>query len=135
MDKETHILNPSTNRFVLVGSSKYKRLVKEGVIKPHVPQPQTQPQPAPSRPPSPESPPSTRSLKKELIKTTTDIVRDNRQDFVDLTQKQTDALLKRMLYEKLCIDKPNAKKKTHKKHKKKYASSSSDSSDADTDSE
>ena len=129
MDKETHILNPSTNRFVLVGSSKYKRLVKEGVIKPHVPQP------AQSRPPSPESPPSTRSLKKELIKTTTDIVRDNRQDFVDLTQKQTDALLKRMLYEKLCIDKPNAKKKTHKKHKKKYASSSSDSSDTDTDSE
>ena len=55
--------------------------------------------------------------------------------FVDLTQKQTDALLKRMLYEKLCIDKPSSKKKTHKKHKKKYASSSSDSSDTDTDSE
>jgi hypothetical protein len=134
MDKETHILNPSTNRFVLVGSPKYKRLVKEGVIKPHVPQTRPpSPEPAQARPPSPKPAQATRSLKKELIKTTIDIVRDNRQDFVDLTQKQTDALLKRMLYEKLCIDKPNTKK-THKRNKKKYATSSSDS-DTDTDSE
>jgi hypothetical protein len=126
MDKETHILNPSTNRFVLVGSPKYKRLVKEGVIK------KPEPQPAPSRPPSPEPaqarPSQSRSLKKEVMNVATNIVRDNRQDFVDLTQKQTDALLKRMLYEKLCVDKPS--KKTHKKKRYDSSSDSSDSSDS-----
>ena len=130
MDNKLHILNPTTNRFVLIGSPKYKRFIKEGVIKPAPSQPAREPQAAPSRPPSPEPAQArssqSRSLKKEVMNVATDIVRDNRQDFVDLTQKQTDALLRRMLYEKLCIDKPS--KKTHKK--KRYDSSSSDSSDS-----
>ena len=126
MDNKLHILNPTTNRFVLIGSPKYKRLIKEGVIK-------SQPQPAQTRPPSPvEILAQPKSLKKELIKTAVDIVADNKTDFVDLSQKETDKLLRRMLYEKLCLDKPSSKKhkKTHKK--KKYDSSSgSDTTDSD----
>ena len=55
------------------------------------------------------------------------IIKENSKDFKSLSQKQSDELLKKMLYEKLCIDKP--KKKQNNKSKLKFKVRSLDSSD------
>jgi hypothetical protein len=118
------ILNPATNRFVNYGSQKYYRLVNEGVIKPVDEKaeanaeatltiiPEVKPEPI-------VAPPVKQLLAEEL----TTIVKENKKEFQkELTQKETDALLRRLLYEKLCISKKGKSKKKEKpkKKKKKY---------------
>ncbi len=127
------VINPRTNRFVHVGTQKYKRLISEGVIQP-VSEPEETIRPA-TAPAAPES------LKVKLIETATDIVKENAAKFTpELTQEQTDRLLKKMLYEKLCIKpKPSNDRKPKKKKKKtkfkvvEPQSSSSDSESSDSD--
>jgi len=106
------VINPRTNRFVHVGTQKYKRLISEGVIQP-VADPEEIIRPA-TAPAAPEN------LKVKLIETATDIVKENAAKFTpELTQEQTDRLLKKMLYEKLCIKpKPSNDRKPKKKKKK-----------------
>ena len=134
MTEETHILNPATSRYVRVGSDRYKKLVREGVLKPAAPSPTPAPvtvaaSAKPTPVPSPD-PPKPRSLKKELVKLTTDIVRDNKRELVDLSQKETDAYIRRMLYEKLCV---NGNKKIKKKKKKYHYISDSESESDESD--
>jgi hypothetical protein len=128
------VLNPKTNRFVHVGTQKYKRLISEGVIQP-VSDPEETITPA-TAPAAPES------LKVKLIETATDVVKENATKFTpELTQEQTDRLLKKMLYEKLCIKpKPSKTKKPKKKKKPKFKvvepqSSSSDESESESESD
>jgi hypothetical protein len=126
------VLNPKTNRFVHVGTQKYKRLISEGVIQP-VSEPEEIITPA-TAPAAPES------LKVKLIETATDVVKENATKFTpELTQEQTDRLLKKMLYEKLCIKpKPSNDRKPKKKKKNQNSkvvapqSSSSESESSDS---
>jgi hypothetical protein len=123
---ESVVLNKRTNRFVKVGTPRYLRLLREGAVDP--PTPACEPE-APAEPPvAPVSPAAAAAqpapndlLKDSIIEKTTEIVRENKEQFADLTQGETDKLLRRMLYEKLCGDggKKNAKKNAKKKKKKK----------------
>jgi hypothetical protein len=100
------IMNPQTNRFVKVGSQKHKRLIMEGVLLPED------------------------DFSSKLKETCTDIVESNSDAFTsDLSQDQIDTLLKKMLYEKLCIQ--PIKKKKKKKKKIVYPSSSESESESD----
>jgi hypothetical protein len=114
------IINPKTNRFVNVGTQKYKRLVSEGVIQPVDAAPAAPAAaPAPAAP-APAAAAAPASLKVKLIETATDIVKENANKFsTELTQEQTDRLLKKLLYEKLCIPIKAKKKKKPKEKKKK----------------
>ena len=125
------VLNPKTNRFVHVGTQKYKRLISEGVI-----QPVSDPEETITPGTAPEN------LKVKLIDTATHIVKENATKFTpELTQEQTDRLLKKMLYEKLCIKAKLSKtKKPKKKKKPKFKivapqSSSSDESESESESD
>ena len=128
------VINPRTNRFVHVGTQKYKRLISEGVIQPVDDQEEQTPAIVPAAP---------ENLKVKLIETATDIVKDNVAKFTpELTQEQTDRLLKKMLYDKLCIKaKPSNDRKPKKKKKKpKFKvvapqSSSSDESESESESD
>ena len=72
------------------------------------------------------------------------IIKENQSSLVELTQKQTDTLLKRLLMEKLKLNDDNKVKKTTKKTKTKKKktrfklkppSSSEESSDEESESE
>ena len=121
------VLNPKTNRFVNVGSQKHKRLIAEGVFHPPVVAAPAVAAPAVAAPA--EQP----ELKDKLEETLTDIVKDNSKQFApELTQAQTDRLLKALLYEKLCVSSKTTKKtvstrKTAKKKKFKVVQPSSES--------
>lgn len=117
------IKNPLTNRSIKVGGDIYKKLLKDGVIKP--PEPKVEPEPRVE--PEPE-------VEKELMTAAVNTVAKNKKQFVGLSQKETDKMLKKLLYEKLVLS--NKKDKKKKKKKKKYYSSSessSESSDSESD--
>ena len=67
------------------------------------------------------------------------IIKENEPQFKELTQKETDQLLKRMLYEKLVLSKPKKEKKQPNPKKKKYKlrkiESSSEESESESDSD
>ena len=121
------VLNPLTKRYVNIGSQQYNKLVLEGLIKP----------PEEKAVEAEESPP----VKVLLAETLTDVVKQNKKQFEkEMTQQECDTLLRKLLYEKLCI---NEKKKPEKKEKKKKRikfkvmtppPSESDSSQSDSDS-
>jgi hypothetical protein len=141
---EALVLNKRTNRFVKVGTPRYLRLLREGAVDPPPPPP---PSPEASAEPPAAPVPLARepaaaaehpSLKASIIEQATDIVRDNKVQFLDLSQRDTDKLLRRMMYEKLCMN-ARAEKKKKKKSKVKFKSrkvaeeSSSSSSEEDSD--
>ena len=133
---EALVLNKRTNRFVKVGTPRYLRLLREGAVDP--------PPPPPPKPEASAEPPAASvsaaatatatqpppNLKASVIEQATDIVRDNKEQFLDLSQRETDKLLRRMLYEKLCVAKKK-KKKVKFKSRKVDSSSSSSSSEED----
>jgi hypothetical protein len=131
------ILNPKTNRFVKVGGPKYNRLVKEGFIKPEAtPEPLSEtivePEAVPEAVPEPTHVPKPVSVKAEMAKVAVDLVKKNEAQFVDLSKKETDKLLRKLLLEKLCPEKPKKKKKKSKyKLRTPPPSSSDESSDSD----
>ena len=145
------IKNPKTNRYIFYGTPLYSKLVREGVIQAYKPpklnnfnQEET-PQPQP-----PQSNRESQSLKTLVTNECVDTITKNKNRFSqNLTQEETDELLKRMLFEKLCISKKNLpttctkskKSKTKKKKKRRFKvkhnkvsppSSSSESSDLDS---
>ena len=135
---EALVLNKRTNRFVKVGTPRYLRLLREGAVDPPPPPP-PKPEASAEPPAAPVSaaaaaaatatatqPPP--NLKASVIEQATDIVRDNKEQFLDLSQRETDKLLRRMLYEKLCVAK---KKKKRVKFKSRKVDSSSSSSEED----
>lgn len=110
------VLNPITNRYIAVDSKVYNRLVKAGSIEPVTPQivtpepiiqvPETKIENVPKTVPVVTAPPVKELLANEL----TDIVKEHKKKFAkELTQKQTDALLRKLLYDKLCVSKKKKK--------------------------
>lgn len=95
---ENYAFNPVTGRLIKKGTAKYKKFVKLGMIVPGEKQ---------TLPKKPVPPPP---IKEKLATELTDIVKDNKAKFgKELTQEQTDALLKKLLFEKLCLGRPNTK--------------------------
>jgi hypothetical protein len=137
--KHDEVLNPQTGRFIKIGAQRHKRLVRLGVLPPvpHEEPPQNQKQTAQADPrPDPLGvlgvPPPPRlvrqtaveptplPVKKYLLEEATDIIKDHQRQFEpDLTQEQTDRLLKKLLYEKLCVRR-KTKKERHTKKRKKH---------------
>ena len=133
------VLNPVSNRFIKVGGFLYNRLLKEGLLTP---------QDKPTEPVETQIKPTTKiEPDKEqlatLVKETANaIVSDNENKFKNLTQKETTALLHRLLLEKLCAPdrikfdrtKPKPKKKPKTKFKLTPVQSDdySDSSESDS---
>lgn len=118
MDK---ILNPKSNRFVKVGTQKFKRLVAEGIIKPVGEIKQVEPveQVTEVKPVKVEQ---ALPIKEMLANELTDIVAEHKKQLTqELTQKQTEALLRKLLYERLCIVPKTKKEKPVKKKKKSKA--------------
>ena len=74
----------------------------------------------------PENSSKTKKIKKELK----EIAQENKEKFVGITQEQSDELLKKMLYEKLFVNKPTIDKKKKKK-KKKHVVVQSESEDSE----
>jgi hypothetical protein len=141
------ILNPKTNRFVNIGTQKYKRLVAEGVLKhaePNFSDADQKTLPTPNYSdadqkilPAPEPTPD---FKIKLMEVSTDLVKDNIKQFTpELSQAQTDRLLKQMLYKKLCLNekvkKPKSKDLKKKKKQYKVVAPPNTSSDSESDSD
>jgi hypothetical protein len=126
------IINPLTKRFVKIGSPAHKRLVRGGVL----PAVETPP-PIPETPaPAPEF--NEKHLQTKLAEISTDLIRDNLKTIVKsqkLTDKDMDILIKKMLYEKLCMKpdktKPDKTKSEKKKKKFKIVEPSSSESESD----
>jgi hypothetical protein len=73
--------------------------------------------------------------KKKIKKELKEIAQENKEQFVGISQEQSDELLKKMLYEKLFVNKPTSDKKKKKKKKRVIVQSSSDDSDSDSESD
>jgi hypothetical protein len=154
------IKNPLTNRMIHFGTPLYAKLVREGVIEPYAPAGQNRRFDVPEvkTPPSVrnkrQSPLPIKRLQPKLTETLVETVADHRDQFNrDLTQEQTDRLLRKMLYEKLCIGeekesgkKPKPKRNSRSKKDNRFkwkvkppptppSSSSESTSDSDSDSE
>ena len=157
---QTHIINPKTKRMIGVTTKTAIRLAKTGALNEeetklvlnanklqqsepsetlHVieekqvqspvckPDFKQEPQPVIIQP---ENSSKTKKIKKELK----EIAQENKEKFVGITQEQSDELLKKMLYEKLFVNKPTIDKKKKKKKKKHVVvqSESSDSEESDS---
>ena len=134
---EPLVLNKRTNRFVKVGTPRYLRLLREGAVDPPPPSPEASAEPPAAPVPLAREPAAAKpaaGLKASVIEQATDIVRDNKEQFLDLSQRQTDKLLRRMLYEKLCVgDKAKKNKKSKVKFKSRKVAEESSSSEEDSD--
>jgi len=120
------VLNPVSNRFIKVGGFLYNRPLKEGLMTP---------QDTPIEPP-PEPIPDKEKLVSLVKETAHELVSDNENKFKNLTQKETTALLHKLLLEKLCSPKIKSKPKAKKKPKFKLIpiQESEDYSDSESDS-
>ena len=127
--KEGHCYNPQSKRICRLDTAKTKKLIKSGIIVlprdlempneriPETPEIET-PIPEPDTPKPPEV--QEKELKSEVKAEMKSIIKENKNEFKELTQKETDQLLKRMLFEKLCVNKKKEKKIAKPKTKKKY---------------
>lgn len=118
--EKAFVLNPITNKSVLVHSATYKKLVKEGTIKPYEPPQNT--------PPEPQEEPQ-QPIKAKLAHEMVDIVATNKSKFNELSKKETDKLLRKLLVAKLT----DKRKKNFKKKKPKYKIVEPSSSESESD--
>ena len=143
---QTHIINPNTKRTIGIKTKTAIRLAKTGllneketelVLNANKPEPETQePAQSPkdfkqeSEPVIIADPKSKKKIKKELK----EIAQENKEQFVGISQEQADELLKKMLYEKLFVNKPTTDKKKKKKKKKQVVvqSESEDSEESES---
>ena len=121
--------NVNTGRLISKSTALYKRLKKLGQTTEIAPT---------AAPPTPEPTPAPTPLREKVIEAATDIIADNKKAFAKLSQQDSDDLLKRLLYEKLCITPKTAKPPPSKpskpsKKKKKYVVSSSEESASESD--
>ena len=107
------IQNPLTKRYVKIGSPAHKRLVRAGTL-PAVEQLEI---------PTPEAPEfNEKKLQTKLAELSTDMIKDNLKTIVKsqkLSDKDMDILIKKLLFEKLCL-KPDKTKPKEEKKKKKF---------------
>ena len=132
------IQNPLTKRYVKIGSPAHKRLVRAGVLPP-VEQPETPPEPNPEALGIPIEF-NEKHLQNKLAEISTDLIRDNLKTIVKsqkLSDKDMDILLKKLLFEKLCMkpDKTKPKETKEKKKKKKFKIVEPSSSESDSESD
>ena len=120
--EEEKVMNPFTNRFVKVNSAAYGKMQeKMKLANLEVVQPEIK-----------EMEPKPSELQSSLSDKLTDIVQENKSKFSkDMSKKEMDILLKKLLLKKLKLTDKTPKKK---KKKQKYVVSSSDS-DSDSDSD
>ena len=141
MSSNEYALSLKTNRLVKKSTANYRKLKKLNLIKEldavePVPAETPPPSPEPVEPVEPEF--SERDLQHKMAELTTNMVADNVKKIVKsqkLSNEEYDALLRRMLYKKLCIDPEPTKTKTKKgkKAKKKFKIvEPSESSDSDS---
>ena len=142
--KEGHCYNPQSKRICRLDTAKTKKLIKSGIIVlprdlempneriPETPEPET-----PILEPEPPKPPEVqeKELKSEVKAEMKKIIKENEPQFKELTQKETDKLLRVMLYEKLVLSKPKKEKKQPKPKKKKYKLRKIESSSEESESE
>ena len=132
--KEGYVLNPESGRIISKTTAKYRRLVKLGVIAEEVEEVKTPaPTPTPTakqstpvlavstaKQPTPEF--DERDLQVKMAELTTNMVADNMKKIVKsqrLSDVEYDILLKKMLYQKLCMAEPKKSKKGKPKKKAK----------------
>ena len=157
---QTHIVNPNTKRTIGIKTKTAIRLAKTGLLNEketelvlnankteqtiQEPEKQTIQEPAQSpvcKPDFKQEPqpviiqPENSSKKKKIKKELKEIAQENKEQFVGISQEQSDELLKKMLYEKLFVNKPTSDKKKKKKKKRVIVQSSSDDSDSDSESD
>ena len=117
----SEIINPLTKRYVRTGSQAHKRLVRDGTL--------------PAEALEPEKPEfNEKILQTKLADVSTDIIRDNLKTIIKsqkLSDKEMDMLLKKMLFDKLCLAKPEKKEKKKKKKFKIVEPSSESESESD----
>ena len=134
----SEILNPKTNRFVKIGSQGYKRLVREGTIQAVEPV-ETKAKPIPIKrelTPEPEPEFDEAKFQSKLAEISTDMIQKNMKKIVknqQLSDKELDMMLKKMLYKKLVLEqlKPLTKAVKKKKSKFKLVEPSSSESESD----
>ena len=123
-DDKDYIINPRTNRKLKKGSMHYKKYIaeqQEAKLKQEEPSPVVEDQQS--------------SLDDQIIETAksvlTDLAIKNKKKLTKSADPETE--LRKMLYEKLCIDKK--KKKTKSNSRYKFFVSESDESDESSESE
>ena len=112
---EQYVINPKTNRRVKTGTQAFRRLVREGVIQdPRTIKVVKEPievvevvkEPIEVVETAPVKPIDGVKLQTKLLELSTDAVANNIRKIVasqHLTEKEMDVMLKRLLYNKLCI--------------------------------
>jgi hypothetical protein len=128
----TWILNPRTNRRLKFGSKSYYKFLEEEKVLLAAEKTRLEAEKVANEQEAPPLP-----IKNALARELVDIVGDNKPKFVDLTKKQTDKLLRKLLIEKLTVKakKPKAKKKKYRRivtPEPSSSESSSDSSDSES---
>jgi len=117
------ILNPRTQRFVKIGGPSYRKAIKNGdIIPPSMKNVKPVEQPDPIEPiQHPEIEYDESRLQDKLSEMTKNVIQNNFEQLANenLTDKQIDKLLKKMLFQKLCIDQPTDKLKVKPKKTKK----------------
>ena len=124
------VLNPLSNRYVNTSSKTYRRLLKSGEITaleeqptPSTPPPSpvasplaTPPPPPPIATPQPPvtSEPPLPCAKALVVDHLTSISADHKGELSGLSQKDTETLLRKLLYERLCVSPPEKVKKAKK---------------------
>ena len=134
MPNPDYAINNKTGRFVKKGSRTHSKMLKLGEILDNLPEKveekvQKVEEKEEIEEIKPEIKYNDNDFKENLKKTMKEIIKENNKDFKGLNQRQTDQILKTLLYEKLCIDKPKPKKKQNNKSKLKFKVRSLDSSD------
>ena len=91
---EQLILNPLSKRYVKFGSANHKRLVANGTLPP----PETMPAPKPKRLPEQTQ---QQQMDTEIIKQSVGAVEEHKNQFKGLSQDQSDAVIAKLLYDRL----------------------------------
>ena len=129
INNEDYVLNPRTQRMILKTSRQCVLLQKQGLITLEAP-PEPEPEPIKAE----RKKPSSAAYKKALMHSMTDVARDNKTSFKNLSQKESDKMLKKLLYEKLMVPKKKPKKKKPVVVSSSESDSGSDQSESDSDS-
>ena len=141
MSSNEYAISLKTNRLIKKSTANYRKLKKLNQIKEIEPraQPRAQPSPEPE-PDSPEPEPepefNERDLQNKLAELSTTVVQRNMKKIIKsqkLSDTEYDLLLKKMLYEKLCLISEPPVKPTKKKKKKKFKIVQPSSSESDSD--
>ena len=147
MSSNEYAISLETNRLIKKSTANYKRLKKLNMVREIEPTEKPTPTPTPKPTIEPMEKPTPefdeRDLQVKMAELTTDMVAENVRKIVK-SQKLSDAeyntLLKKMLYQKLCVNEPTSKStkskisvKSTKKKKYKIVEPSDDSDSDDSD--